>query len=158
MGLQTPPDDLEGGNHRDGEEHASDARDLATRQHPHDHQRGMDVERGDPTTRHALHPALVVVGARVKRKRRLRRGARQVVLGQAWPVVGRLRVPIDQGVMAPSNPSARNSCAALFPAAPAPTIATDCGAAIPRSARRRTSPVVVRAPVTTTRPPCWTTS
>jgi hypothetical protein len=43
-GLQTAGDDPDDGDHRNREEHSSDARDLAAREHTHDHQRGMDVD------------------------------------------------------------------------------------------------------------------
>ena len=61
-------------------------------------------------------------------------------------------------VMAPSNPRWRNSSATLFPAAPAPTIATERGAAVPGRALRRTLSGFARFAVTNTWPARCTVS
>ena len=74
-----------------------------------------------------------------------RRGARQIVLGQIGPVIGRIGVGIVQ-VTRPSYPSRRSVSAALSPAAPAPTMTTESGGPLPTV--RRSASASVALPVT----------
>ena len=99
---------------------------------------------------------LLVVVARVKGNPVFGRGPRQVVLGEVRPVAGRVAVP-STSVISPWNPRWRSSSATQFPAAPAPTMPTECGVA-PARARGRTVPGLFSLPRTVTLPPAIETA